>query len=725
MGSFVALNRRTLLLLGVLLSLATFSVVTWRINAQTGEETKKEKDPGDRSSIDRDKVIPGQGFEKDEFRVLTIPDSDLKAGRTRNDRRTFLHSSAGTYQVVESEPNGTIAAPCTLVVAPGASPAGGYLPLSGFGVLPVAGVTDDSITDFNVQPFMYGGQTYTRIGFSSNGYAVIGGSTGPADNSLSNQNFPDPARPNNVLAPYWTDLNPAVAGALRIATLTNGTDTWIVLDWEAVREFSTPGNLHSFQIWIGVNGDGNPIEDITYAYGANVGNGDGGFLTVGAENNVGSRGQSVYINGSGTLPVNGTQLRVTNTPCSACDTFTATMTGAQEVPPNASTATGSIVVVLNSTATAITVNLTFSGLTGGAATAAHIHGPAATGTTAPVIIPFTGFPAAASGTYSNTFAITPAQVSQLRSGLLYSNIHNAVFPGGEIRGQLRSTCQIPCNESFDAVTAPNLPAGWSTSATGVEVPWVTSATNPDTAPNDAFAPDVTNIGNTELISPNFVVAASGSQVTFRNLYNMEASGVTPTTGFDGMVLEISIDGFPYQDILAAGGSFVTGGYDHTIDPTFGSPIAGRQAWSGLSGGTTAAPTYITTTVNLPPAANGQIVRLKWRAATDNSAVAAGLAGVRIDSITGISCTATAAGVSVSGRVLTPDGRGLRNAGVVITDSQGNARRTTTSSFGAYQFDDVAVGDNYVIGVVSKQFRFQSQLIQVGDTLTGVDFTAQE
>ncbi|MEP6786800.1 MAG: carboxypeptidase-like regulatory domain-containing protein, partial [Acidobacteriota bacterium] len=86
----------------------------------------------------------------------------------------------------------------------------------------------------------------------------------------------------------------------------------------------------------------------------------------------------------------------------------------------------------------------------------------------------------------------------------------------------------------------------------------------------------------------------------------------------------------------------------------------------------------------------------------------------------------AAGVSVSGRVTTPDGRGLRNAKVVITDSLGNARTVTTSSFGFYQFDEVAVGDSYVIGVVSKQYRFiTSQLVQLGDTLTDVNFVGQE
>ena len=159
--------------------------------------------------------------------------------------------------------------------------------------------------------------------------------------------------------------------------------------------------------------------------------------------------------------------------------------------------------------------------------------------------------------------------------------------------------------------------------------WVTSTTTPASAPNDAFAPDVNNKGTTQLVTPEIALPASGGILTFQNLFNMEANAAT---GFDGMVLEISINGGAFADILAAGGSFATGGYTHIISAAFGSPIAGRLAWSGLSAGTTAAPAYITTTVNLPAAANGQNIQLKWRAATDNSAVAAGVPGVRIDNI---------------------------------------------------------------------------------------------
>ena len=194
-------------------------------------------------------------------------------------------------------------------VSPGTSPAG-YLPLALFGIAPIAGVGDETIHDFNVPAFLYAGEVWSHVRMASNGYVVVGAGTGAGDIEFMNQSLPDPLAPNNVLAPFWTDLNPSAGGELRIGTLTDGANTWIVLDWAAVREFSTTRSA-TFEIWIGIDGDANPGEDITFAYGAIQGNGDGGFLTVGAEDKTGTVGDMRYYNGVGTLPGDGTQLRVT------------------------------------------------------------------------------------------------------------------------------------------------------------------------------------------------------------------------------------------------------------------------------------------------------------------------------------------------------------------------------------------------------------------------------
>lgn len=199
------------------------------------------------------------------------------------------------------------AEPADVHIDDGTSPAG-YLPLSLFGVAPIAGVGDETITNFNVPAFQFGGETHTRIGLVSNGYLVVGGGTA-ADVSFLNQSLPNAARPNNVLAPFWTDLNPSAGGAARIGVLTDGINDWLVIDYAAVKEYSTTKTA-SFEVWIGLNG----TEDVSFAYGTVQGNGDLGFLTVGAENSTGSRGENYYVDGTGTLPALNTELRVTSDP---------------------------------------------------------------------------------------------------------------------------------------------------------------------------------------------------------------------------------------------------------------------------------------------------------------------------------------------------------------------------------------------------------------------------
>lgn len=84
---------------------------------------------------------------------------------------------------------------------------------------------------------------------------------------------------------------------------------------------------------------------------------------------------------------------------------------------------------------------------------------------------------------------------------------------------------------------------------------------------------------------------------------------------------------------------------------------------------------------------------------------------------------TAADVSVSGRVLTADGRGIANAVVNLTDQSGQTRQALTSPFGYYSFDDVQAGETYIATVRSKRYTFTPRTLNVADQLTGVDFVA--
>ena len=114
--------------------------------------------------------------------------------------------------------------------------------------------------------------------------------------------------------------------------------------------------------------------------------------------------------------------------------FIAYLNGAQEFPAAATSATGNARIFLNESAGTITWTVVFNGLTS-AQNNAHIHAPAAIGVNTGVAINF-GVVGGTSGTISGTSAITPTQISQLRSGLGYMNVHSVNFPAGEIRGQL-------------------------------------------------------------------------------------------------------------------------------------------------------------------------------------------------------------------------------------------------------------------------------------------------
>jgi hypothetical protein len=81
--------------------------------------------------------------------------------------------------------------------------------------------------------------------------------------------------------------------------------------------------------------------------------------------------------------------------------------------------------------------------------------------------------------------------------------------------------------------------------------------------------------------------------------------------------------------------------------------------------------------------------------------------------------------TVSGRVLTSDLRGLRNATVSLTDSQGVRRIATTSSFGVYSFDNVRTGETYIVNVSSKRYRFAPLISQFNGNATNVDFVGLE
>lgn len=150
--------------------------------------------------------------------------------------------------------------------------------------------------------------------------------------------------------------------------------------------------------------------------------------------------------------------------------FKTNLSGASEVPANASPGTGLATVTIDTVANTIAFNVTFSGLLGNT-TMAHVHCCASAGTNAAVAVGPGTLPlfplGVTSGSYSNTLNLLDAGtytagfvtnfgggtvagarnaiIAQMLNGQTYFNIHTVQFPGGEIRGQLTA--------------APNQPAG--------------------------------------------------------------------------------------------------------------------------------------------------------------------------------------------------------------------------------------------------------------------------
>lgn len=85
---------------------------------------------------------------------------------------------------------------------------------------------------------------------------------------------------------------------------------------------------------------------------------------------------------------------------------------------------------------------------------------------------------------------------------------------------------------------------------------------------------------------------------------------------------------------------------------------------------------------------------------------------------------TAAGVSVSGRVLSARGKGVSRAVVHLTKSDGDIQTAGTNSFGYYTFADIPAGESYILNVYAKRYQFNPQVINLTEDLDELNFTAQ-
>lgn len=169
-------------------------------------------------------------------------------------------------------------------------------------------------------------------------------------------------------------------------------------------------------------------------------------------------------------------------------------------------------------------------------------------------------------------------------------------------------------ESFDRTQVAGLPPRWTRSNSIPELFWTISTSRKTTQPKAIYSNAPIRPGTNELVTPSIRISTDQAKLSFQNWYELETTFLRNRL-YDGSVLEVSVDGGQWIDVIDAGGIFESGGYDGEIDACCQNPLAGRQGWSGRSG---IEPTsvFITTSLRLPPSLAGRVVRFRWRVGTD-------------------------------------------------------------------------------------------------------------
>ena len=151
--------------------------------------------------------------------------------------------------------------------------------------------------------------------------------------------------------------------------------------------------------------------------------------------------------------------------------------------------------------------------------------------------------------------------------------------------------------------------------------------------------------------------------------------------------------------------------------------------SGTGAVATDTPDTASTPVNqgtgtnnaLPPANNGFLTMAALHTTGANARAAA-----EFDQIFFTPMVVTASGATISGRVTTSRGRGLKHVVVMLAGGDlDEPIYATTNQFGRYQFEDISVGNSYVLTVFSRRYTFtqSSRVINFNSSFTDADFVS--
>ncbi len=267
---------------------------------------------------------------------------------------------------------------------------------------------------------------------------------------------------------------------------------------------------------------------------------------------------------------------------------------------------------------------------------------------------------------------------------------------------------------------------------GVPTNFLTTVNSPVNVWKTDLDADLTS-GNyiSVLQTPSFNFTSSASAYTLRFRRSME---ITFCNGPFAVQLQYSTDkGQTWTRLGVNADPSATNWYNR--GPATGCPVdagifADRYGWTITSNNTLA--TYNITTG--APALVGQpdvTFRFVLSVASGYSAAGYAVDGFMVDDFEILGPVnppfgPTAAGASVGGRVLTANGNGIRNATVMLTGGElTEPRYVKTTTFGYYNFDDLPVGQTYVVTVLSKRYTFStpSIVLNLQDSVADANFMA--